>query len=98
MGVLLSGDRLSGVDAARLGLAYRSFPRDQFDDAVELFVSTLAGRDRGALTAIKQLVRSGLQKPLATGLDDETIAVVGHISEGAGRNGASAFSERGGTK
>jgi enoyl-CoA hydratase/carnithine racemase len=98
MGVLLSGDRLSGVDAARLGLAYRSFPRDQFDDAVELFVSTLAGRDRGAVTAIKQLVRSGLQKPSATGLDDEIIAVVRHISEGAGRNGASAFSERGGTK
>jgi len=98
MGVLLSGDRLSGADAARLGLAYRSFPRDRFDDEVELFVSAMADRDRGALTAIKRLVLSGLQEPAARGLDDEITAVVRHISEGAGRNGASAFSERGGTR
>jgi enoyl-CoA hydratase/carnithine racemase len=96
MGVLLSGDRLSGADAARLGLAYRSFPRDQFDDEVELFVSAMAGRDRGALKAIKQLVISGLQLSAAAGLDNEMTEVVRHISEGAGRNGASAFSERGG--
>jgi enoyl-CoA hydratase/carnithine racemase len=98
MGVLLSGDRLSGADAARLGLAYRSFPRDRFDDEIELFVSAMAGRDRGALTAIKHLVTSGLGKPVAAGLDDEITAVVSHISEGAGRNGASVFSERGGTR
>jgi enoyl-CoA hydratase/carnithine racemase len=98
MGVLLSGERLSGADAARLGLAYRSFPRDQFDDEVEQFVSAMAGRDRGALTAIKQLVISGLQRPAASGLDDEIIEVVRHISEGAGRNGASAFNERGGNR
>src|SRR5882757_8832961 len=98
MGVLLSGDRLSGADAVRLGLAYRSFPRDRFDDEIELFVSAMAGRDRGALTAIKHLVTSGLGLPVAAGLDDEITAVVRHISEGAGRNGASAFSERGGTR
>ncbi len=32
MGLLLSGDRLSGADAVRLGLAYRSFPQADFDD------------------------------------------------------------------
>src|ERR1700758_3748989 len=30
-GLLLSGDRLSGLDAVRLGLAYRSFAPDDFD-------------------------------------------------------------------
>jgi enoyl-CoA hydratase/carnithine racemase len=98
MGVLLSGERLSGADAARLGLAYHSFPRAQFDDAVEAFMSAMAGRDRSALTAIKKLVSSGLQQPAAAGLDDEITEVVRHISEGAGRNGASAFSERGGKR
>jgi enoyl-CoA hydratase/carnithine racemase len=98
MGVLLSGDRLSGSDAVRLGLAYRTFPQAEFDDATERFVTTMAGRERSAVTAIKRLVVSGLQKPLADGLDDELAEVVRHISEGAGRNGASAFSERGGNR
>lgn len=98
MGLLLSGDRLSGTDAVQLGLAYRSFPQSEFDDATEQFVTTMAGRERSVLVAIKRLVVSGLQKPLADGLDDELADVVGHISEGAGRNGASAFSERGGNR
>jgi enoyl-CoA hydratase/carnithine racemase len=98
MGVLLSGDRLSGVDAVRLGLAYRSFPSAHFDDEVTSFVAAMAGRERSALSTIKRLVVAGLRQPLAAGLDDEITAVVGHISDGAGRNGASAFTRRGGTQ
>lgn len=98
MGLLLSGERLSGADAVRLGLAYHIFPASEFDDATEKFVATMAGRERSALVAIKRLVIAGQQKPLAAGLDDELDEVVRHISEGAGRNGASAFSERGGPR
>ena len=98
MGVLLSGERLSGADAVALGLAYRSFPQADFDGAVELFLSAMAGRERSAIVAIKRLVVAGLQKPLAAGLDDELAEVVDHICDGAGRNGASAFSERRGTR
>lgn len=98
MGLLLSGARLSGAEAVRLGLAFRSFPQSEFDSAIEEFVTTMAGRERSALVAIKALVVSGLRKPLADGLDDELAAVVDHISRGAGRNGASAFSQRGGTQ
>lgn len=97
MGLLLSGDRVSGADATRLGLAYRSFPQSEFDRATEEFVAAMAGRDRSALVTIKRLVISGLRKPLAAGLDDELVAVVNHISQGAGRNGASAFNRRGAT-
>lgn len=95
MGLLLSGDRLSGADAVRLGLAHRSYPPSEFDGGIEEFVATMAGRERSALLTIKRLVNSGLRKPLAAGLDDELVAVVDHISQGAGRNGASAFSQRG---
>ena len=98
LGLLLSGERLSGADAARLGLAYHSFPASEFDDETERFTAAMAGRERSALAAIKRLVVSGLQKPLAAGLDDELVAVVDHISQGAGRNGASAFSQRGGNQ
>src|ERR1700730_2703122 len=34
LGLLLSGDRLSGLDAVRLGLAYRSFAPQDFDEGV----------------------------------------------------------------
>jgi enoyl-CoA hydratase/carnithine racemase len=98
LGLLLSGDRLSGVDAARLGLAYRSFAPADFEQAIERFTAAMAGRERSALVAIKRLVVSGMQKPLAAGLDDELVAVVDHISQGAGRNGASAFTQRGGNQ
>lgn len=98
MGLLLSGERLSGQDAVRLGLAYHSFPPSEFDAATEKFLETMAGRERSALVAIKRLVIAGRQKPLAAGLDDELDEVVRHISEGAGRNGASAFGQRGGTQ
>ncbi|WP_036436536.1 enoyl-CoA hydratase/isomerase family protein [Mycobacterium sp. URHB0044] len=98
MAVLLSGDRISGTEAVQLGLAYRSFPPAEFDAATERFTSAMAGRDRSALTTIKRLVTNGTRQPLAAGLDDELDAVVSHISEGAGRNGASAFNQRGGVR
>jgi enoyl-CoA hydratase/carnithine racemase len=80
LGLLLSGDRMSGLDAVRNGLAYRSFSRTDFDDGVERFVTTLAARHRDAVTAIKRLVNSSLENALAAELDDETDAVVAHIS------------------
>lgn len=79
LGLLLGGEKLSGLDAVRLGLAYRSFPRDDFEDGVERFVTDLAARQRDAVTTIKRLVRSSLEKPSAAALDDEIDAVVAHI-------------------
>jgi enoyl-CoA hydratase/carnithine racemase len=79
LGLLLSGDRLSGQDAQRVGLAYRSFAPQDFDASVNEFVSDLAGRDRRAVVAIKKLVASARPQPRAQGLDAEIAAVVVHI-------------------
>jgi enoyl-CoA hydratase/carnithine racemase len=98
LGILLSGDRLSGADAVHLGLAYSGFPQGQFEDSVRRFAVTLANRERAAVTTIKRLVTASSETSLAAGLDDEIGAVVRHISTGAGRNGASAFSQRGADK
>jgi enoyl-CoA hydratase/carnithine racemase len=95
LGMLLSGDRISGVEAVRCGLAYRSFPQYDFDDGVARFVADLAQRQRAAITAIKRLVYSGLQQSSATGLDDEIAAVVAHISGQSGERGVAAFVQRG---
>ena len=80
LGLLLSGDRLSGLDAVRLGLAYRSFAPQDFDEGVHQFVMKLANRDRAAAATIKKLVRGAGQRPLSQGLDDEIGAVVAHIT------------------
>jgi len=77
--LLLSGDRLSGLDAVRLGLAYRSYPATEFEDGVATFANTLASRDRRAVTTIKRLVGVAAAKTLDDGLDDEIDAVVAHI-------------------
>jgi enoyl-CoA hydratase/carnithine racemase len=80
LGLLLSGDRLSGQDAVRLGLAYRSFAPQDFEAGVNQFVANLAGRDRAALVTIKTLASGARQRSLPHGLDDEIDAVVAHIA------------------
>lgn len=94
MGLLLSGDRLSGRDAAALGLAYRSWPAAEFDAAVDTFLTTLAARRRDAVIGIKELVQQGLDTDLDTGLDAEIEAVVAHIGGVAGADGVAAFTTR----
>jgi enoyl-CoA hydratase/carnithine racemase len=95
LGLLLSGDRISGADAVRLGLAYRSFPQPEFDDGVRQFAADLAGRRREAVTSIKRLVYGGLEVALSAGLDDEIDSVVDHVCGHAGQNGVAAFRQRG---
>jgi enoyl-CoA hydratase/carnithine racemase len=91
LGLLLSGDRLNGLDAVRLGLAYRSFAPQDFDEGVNQFVAQLAGRDRAAVTTIKRLVGDAHQRSLSDGLDDEISSVVAHIT----RHGVDEFSRVG---
>lgn len=98
LGLLLSGDRLSGADAADWGLAYRAYPAELFDDAVSSFAMKLAGRRTDAVRTIKRLVREGLATDLEGGLDLELDAVVAHISGDAGQTSVSAFADRKGGK
>jgi enoyl-CoA hydratase/carnithine racemase len=81
LGLLLSGDCLSGLDAVRLGLAYRSIAPRDFDAGVHEFATKLAGRDRTAVTTIKKLVGGTHRQSLAQGLEDEIAAVVEHITD-----------------
>jgi enoyl-CoA hydratase/carnithine racemase len=94
LGMLLSGDRMSGLDAVRRGLAYRSFPQAEFDDEVQRFVTALARRQQSAVSAIKQLVYSSVEHTSAAGLDDEITAVVAHIGGKDGARGVAAFGAR----
>lgn len=94
LGLLLSGDQLTGADAMRLGLAYRSFAPAEFDSGVRQFATTLATRQRAAVATIKRLVYSGQRASQAAGLNDEIAAVVEHVSGEVGERGIAAFGAR----
>lgn len=98
LGLLLSGERLSGTEAVEWGLAYKSYAADSFDAEVVTFVERLAGRRTDALRTIKRLVREGLATDLEAGLDLELDAVVDHIAGEAGDTSVSAFAGRKDTK
>ena len=92
---VLSGERLSGLQAEQWGLALHAYPPETFEAEVEAFVERLAGRRRDALTGIKSLVRRGLERDLEQGLDLELDTVVAHVSGEAGEAGVQDFTTKG---
>lgn len=95
LGHLLGGQRISGEQAAAWGLVFRSIPAAAFEDEVETFVTTMAGRRPDALATIKHLVRQGEALGVAAGLELELGAVLAHISGEAGGAGVDAFASKG---
>jgi enoyl-CoA hydratase/carnithine racemase len=80
LGLILTGDRLSGAEAVAWGLACRSVPAAEFEAAVAELAVRLAGRDRESQAQIKRLVHEGLELRLAEGLARERAAVVEHLA------------------
>lgn len=80
LGHILTGDRLSGAQAAAWGAVYRSVPPADFEAEVAQLVANLAGKDRAALARIKHLVRSGLRGSLRDGLAMEVEATLAHLA------------------
>jgi enoyl-CoA hydratase/carnithine racemase len=98
LGHMLSGERLTGAQAAEWGLAYRSFPPADFDAGVASYVARLAAKDRGALGTIKRLVYAGLPMPLPEALALELATVIDHAGGDAAAVGIAAFTEKAGTQ
>ena len=92
--MILSGDRISGAEAAEWGLAYRSYPAAELEDRAAEMAGRLAGKDRDALARIKRLIRDGLERPLADGLEMELDAVLEHLSGDRADQGISEFTGR----
>jgi enoyl-CoA hydratase/carnithine racemase len=97
LGHMLTGERLSGAEAAAWGLVHRSVPAAEFEAALAALVANLAGKDRSALARIKHLVRAGLRGPLADGLAMEVEATLAHLGGAPAGAGISRFTERGET-
>jgi len=59
--LLLTGDTISGAEAAHLGLALKSVPSDELEDEVEGLLDRLALIDHHLLAANKRIVNVGLE-------------------------------------
>lgn len=96
MGLILTGERITGEQAAAWGLAYRAAAPAEFDAAVEALVSRLAGHDREAMARSKRLVREGLELPLPDGLELERASVLAHLAGAGAAGGIERFDRRSG--
>jgi enoyl-CoA hydratase/carnithine racemase len=94
LGLMLSGNRLTGVEAVDWGLAYQSYPPEQFESGVETFVESLAAKSPEALTIIKDLVYRGAEMSLTNGLATELGSVMEFIAGDAGAAGIEQFKTR----
>jgi enoyl-CoA hydratase len=80
LGLILTGDRLSGPKAVEWGLAYRAYAPSDFDAEVDAFAARLAAKDSAALARSKRCIRDGLERPLADGIALELEAVLEHLT------------------
>jgi enoyl-CoA hydratase/carnithine racemase len=94
LGLILSGDRLTGAEAQQWGLVYRAVPAAGFESAVAGLAANLAGKDPMALARAKRLVRDGLRRPLRDGLALETEAIIEHLGGAGAAAGISRFAGR----
>jgi len=94
LGLLLSGEWISGKEAAEWGLAYRAVPAGELDSEVRLLARRLAERSKEGLEVMKRLVNQGLERSLAEGIQMEIEAFFEYIRSEDPDEGLRAFQER----
>ncbi len=65
---LLTGKRMSGLEAERIGLAMQAVPAAELPNATLALAQGLAKTDARALAAMKLMTRRGMELPLKEGL------------------------------
>lgn len=94
LGLLLTGDRITGVEAVEMGLAYKAVPAEHVDTEVDTLARGLAAKSREGLAVIKRLIDRGAFLPMDVALEMEVTANVQHASHPDFREGIAAFRER----
>jgi enoyl-CoA hydratase/carnithine racemase len=92
--LLLSGDLLSGDEAARWGLATVAVPAEQVSAVADRIVARIASRSGTALAAVKQLVRDADRLPQPAALERERASFLDHLSSPDCVRGLAAFRDR----
>jgi methylglutaconyl-CoA hydratase len=93
--LMLTGERITADDAARIGLVHEVVPAEQLDAAVDKVVSGLLKGAPRAIAAAKRLVQDLVNRPIDQDLIDDTarrIATLRRTPEA--REGLGAFLEK----
>lgn len=94
LGLLLSGEWISGRQAAEWGLAYRAVPAGELESEALMLAGRLAERSKKGLEVMKRLVMQGVEEPLANAIEMEIEGFLGYIGDDDPGEGLRAFQER----
>jgi methylglutaconyl-CoA hydratase len=93
--LMLTGERISAAEAARLGLVHEVVPAEQLDGAVERIVGELLKNGPAALAAAKRLIRDLEGRPINAALIDDTATRIASLrASSEAREGIGAFLEK----
>jgi len=79
--LLLSGEMISGREAAEWGLVTRAVSRGELDGAAEAMVARLASRSGDALAGAKEMIAAVRDVPVADGLAAEQRIFLDHMAK-----------------
>jgi len=94
LGLILTGDRITGAQAASWGLAYRAYSAEEFDARLDELTTRLAGKSADVLARCKRLVYDGLSGSLEDGLRCEIDTVLEHLQSAEAAEGIESFTHR----
>ena len=92
--LMLLGEKLSAEEAERMGMLYKVFPDETFQEAAKKLASTLAGMPTKGLALTKQLLDNSLNNDLEVQLHDEEIFQQRAGSTRDYREGVEAFLQK----
>ena len=77
--LLLSGEMISGREAAEWGLVTRAVPGDQLDAVAETMIARLASRSADAVTGVKEMIGAVRDIPVPDGVVAERRIFLDHM-------------------
>jgi methylglutaconyl-CoA hydratase len=93
--LMLTGERISAAEAARLGLAHEVVSPEQLDGAIERITGELLKNGPAALAAAKRLIRDLGGRPIEAPLIDDTAQRIASLRvTGEAREGVGAFLDK----
>jgi len=79
--LLLSGEMISGREAAEWGLVTRAVPGDELDRVAEAMIARLAGRNGDSLAGAKAMIAAVRDVPVADGVAAEQRVFIDHMGK-----------------